>query len=56
MRDIASPNLAEQLVQAVEAAAGVYPGYRTLHAKGAPALGAFTAFGGAGAITTAAHL
>ena len=56
MSDIASQDLGEQLVQAVEAAAGVYPGYRSLHAKGAPALGTFTASGDAGRVTTAAHL
>ena len=56
MSDTDTQDLGEQLVQAVEAAAGVYPGHRTLHAKGAPALGTFTASGDAARLTTAAHL
>lgn len=56
MTDGAAQDLGEQLVQAVEAAAGVYPGHRTLHAKGTPALGTFTSSGDAARLTTAAHL
>ena len=56
MTDVDAGDLGERLVQAVEAASGVYPGHRTLHAKGAPALGMFTSSGGVASLTTAAHL
>lgn len=56
MGETESDGLGEQLVRAIEAASGVFPGHRTLHAKGAPALGAFTSSGDAITLTTAAHL
>lgn len=56
MGETTSDDLGEKLVSAIEAASGVFPGHRTLHAKGAPAIGSFTASGDAAKLTTAAHL
>jgi catalase len=49
-------DLGERLVEAVQAASGVHPGYRVLHAKGLGVRGRFVASGAAAGLTTAAHL
>ncbi|MGZ4682403.1 MAG: catalase family peroxidase [Acidimicrobiales bacterium] len=49
-------DLGQYLIEQVQAATGVHPGRRVLHAKGVGAAGAFTSSGAAAGLTTAAHL
>jgi catalase len=48
--------LGDRLIDAVNAASGVHPGRRALHAKGIGATGRFTATGDAASFTVAPHL
>ncbi len=49
-------DLGQYLIEQVQAATGVHPGRRVLHAKGVGASGTFRSTGAAAGLTTAAHL
>src|SRR6478609_3839443 len=55
MGTIANPVLAQQLLEALDALAGVHPGFRPAHAKGLMCSGTFTPSSEAAKLTRAPH-